>query len=228
MSEVIADLAQGEVAKTEHGVTPELRAEIERQIAAMPQGMKLGLTWFFQKRAEAEAIEMELWEFLARSEYKPQDDVASMMELFGQEVRPKPVMPADPKERLLTANLVFEETLEFVNALGFIVTADPQTGTLSLTPAAQVTDVPAGQGLFLEPNLVEAADAIGDILVVTYGAANRLGVDAQSIFNEVNRSNMSKVWEDGTIHKRESDGKVIKPPTYSPANIAGVLKALSQ
>ena len=74
-------------------------------------------------------------------------------------------------------------------------------------------------------NLVELADSIGDLLYVVYGAASANGINVQPIFDEVHRSNMTKVWEDGTVHRRE-DGNVIKPPTYSPADIAGVLKYL--
>jgi predicted HAD superfamily Cof-like phosphohydrolase len=72
------------------------------------------------------------------------------------------------------------------------------------------------------PNLIEMADAIGDTLVVTYGAANALGIQVEPVWDEIQRSNLSKVWHDGAIHKRE-DGKVIKPSTYSPAAIDGVL-----
>jgi hypothetical protein len=70
---------------------------------------------------------------------------------------------------------------------------------------------------------VAVADSIADTLVVTYGAANCYGQDAQRSYAEVHRSNMSKIWPDGTIHKRE-DGKVLKPDTYSPANLERVLE----
>lgn len=141
--------------------------------------------------------------------YEPQQDVAEMMRLFGQEVRTVPAIIVDAKERLLTANLILEESLEFAAAMG--LTPVMENGKVKLVPDGST------------PDLIEAADAVGDILVVTYGAANRLGIDAQPVFDEVNRSNMSKVWPDGTIHKRESDGKVLKPDTYSPADIARVI-----
>lgn len=72
-------------------------------------------------------------------------------------------------------------------------------------------------------DLIEMADAIADILYVTLGAACALGVDAEALFNEVHRSNMTKVWADGSVRKREADGKILKPPTYSPADIEKVL-----
>lgn len=67
-------------------------------------------------------------------------------------------------------------------------------------------------------DLVGVADALGDLLYVVYGAADCWGIDMEPIFEEIHRSNMTKVWEDGTVHRRE-DGKVIKPETYSPANL---------
>jgi len=72
-------------------------------------------------------------------------------------------------------------------------------------------------------NLVEMADALADLLYVTLGAAVSLGIDMAPVFEEVHRSNMTKVWPDGQVRRR-ADGKVIKPPTYSPANIARELQ----
>jgi predicted HAD superfamily Cof-like phosphohydrolase len=195
-----------------------IRKSIEKQhgsavarLSAMSEDALADLKWFIEKQ-EAAGSPDALWTHLRSIEYTPQQDVAEMMHLFGQEVRPLPDMITDPKERLLTANLVIEESVEFAKALGFDVLSDPNDGHIFLQESPDA-----------EPNLVEAADAIGDILVVTYGAANRLGVNAKDTFTEVNRSNMTKVWPDGTIHRRESDGKVLKPDTYSPANIESVL-----
>lgn len=144
--------------------------------------------------------------------YQPQADVAKMMRIFGQEVRSTPRMIEDPKERMLAGNLILEECDEFFAALGLSIAVDKETEEPFLY---HDRDAPL--------NLVEAADAIGDMLVVVYGAANRLGLNAQAIFDEVHRSNMSKTNPDGTVTRRESDGKVIKPDTYSPANIRAVL-----
>jgi predicted HAD superfamily Cof-like phosphohydrolase len=44
------------------------------------------------------------------------------------------------------------------------------------------------------------------------------------VFNEIHRSNMTKVWPDGKVYKNEY-GKVIKPATYSPANIKAIVDA---
>jgi len=68
-------------------------------------------------------------------------------------------------------------------------------------------------------DVVEQLDALIDILVVTVGALHSAGVDAQGAWDEVIRSNMSKVdVTTGKVIKRE-DGKVMKPASYSPPNL---------
>lgn len=69
-------------------------------------------------------------------------------------------------------------------------------------------------------DLVGIADGLADLLYVVLGTAVEYGIDIEPIFNEVHRSNMTKFG--GT--KRE-DGKWLKPETYSPANIADLIKA---
>jgi predicted HAD superfamily Cof-like phosphohydrolase len=64
---------------------------------------------------------------------------------------------------------------------------------------------------------------LSDLLYVVLGAANAYGVDIEPFFDEVHRSNMTKLWPDGTVRK-DADGKVLKPPTYVPANIMSVLQ----
>ncbi|NDD84067.1 phosphoribosyl-ATP diphosphatase [bacterium] len=56
-------------------------------------------------------------------------------------------------------------------------------------------------------------DALIDILYVTYGAGLAFNFDMQGAFDEVHKSNMSKLSEDGTPIYRE-DGKVLKGPNY--------------
>ena len=64
-----------------------------------------------------------------------------------------------------------------------------------------------------EKNLKEVADALTDILYVTYGAGHAFGIDLDKCFNEVQNSNMSKLGEDGKPIYNES-GKVMKGPNY--------------
>ena len=62
-------------------------------------------------------------------------------------------------------------------------------------------------------DLLEVADALTDILYVTYGAGHAFGVDLDKCFNEVQNSNMSKLGENGEPIYNES-GKVMKGPNY--------------
>ena len=68
-------------------------------------------------------------------------------------------------------------------------------------------------------DLIGIADGLADLLYVVLGTAVEYGIEIEPIFNEVHRSNMSKVG--GT--KRE-DGKLIKPATYSPANLEPLIR----
>lgn len=71
-----------------------------------------------------------------------------------------------------------------------------------------------------EKDLPSIAKELADLLYVVYGTAVSLGIDMEPVFQEVHRSNMSKVGG----HKRE-DGKWVKPPTYSPAQLDDLLAA---
>ena len=62
-------------------------------------------------------------------------------------------------------------------------------------------------------NLVEVADALTDILYVTYGAGHSFGIDLDACFEEVQNSNMSKLDKNGNAIYNE-DGKVLKGPNY--------------
>ena len=62
-------------------------------------------------------------------------------------------------------------------------------------------------------DLLEVADALTDILYVTYGAGHAFGIDLDSCFEEVQNSNMSKLGKDGKPIFNEA-GKVMKGPNY--------------
>ena len=62
-------------------------------------------------------------------------------------------------------------------------------------------------------DLLEVADALTDILYVTYGAGHAFGIDLDMCFDEVQNSNMSKLGENGKPIYNES-GKVMKGPNY--------------
>jgi predicted HAD superfamily Cof-like phosphohydrolase len=153
------------------------------------------------------------------SVYDPQYDVREFMETFGQEVPVKPTLP-DEKTRVLRARLIYEEAMETVRALGCDLVARGHDGEdVSASFSIEAGDHPV--------DMVGIADGCADILVVTHGCALACGIDIYPVFNEVHRSNMSKLWtneETGEkeVRKRE-DGKVLKSPDYSPADVKGEL-----
>ena len=67
-------------------------------------------------------------------------------------------------------------------------------------------------------DLLEIADALTDILYVTYGAGHSFGIDLDKCFAEVQRSNMSKLGENGKPIYNEH-GKVMKGPNYIKPNL---------
>tara|TARA_B100000953_G_scaffold273150_1_gene245041 strand:+ start:160 stop:531 length:372 start_codon:yes stop_codon:yes gene_type:complete len=64
-----------------------------------------------------------------------------------------------------------------------------------------------------QEDLLEVADALTDILYVTYGAGHAFGIDLDNCFDEVQKSNMSKLGADGKPIYNQS-GKVMKGPKY--------------
>ena len=73
-----------------------------------------------------------------------------------------------------------------------------------------------------EKDLTEVADALTDILYVTYGAGHAFGIDLDRCFEEVQNSNMSKLGEDGKPIYNEA-GKVMKGPTYFKPDLSKFL-----
>ena len=72
-------------------------------------------------------------------------------------------------------------------------------------------------------DLKEVADALTDILYVTYGAGHAFGIDLDKCFEEVQRSNMSKLGEDGKPIYNEK-GKVMKGPKYFQPDLKKFIK----
>ena len=68
-------------------------------------------------------------------------------------------------------------------------------------------------------DLLEVADALTDLLYVTYGAGHAFGIDLNKCFNEVQNSNMSKLGENGKPIYNEL-GKVMKGPKYFKPNLS--------
>jgi predicted HAD superfamily Cof-like phosphohydrolase len=134
---------------------------------------------------------------------KEQQDVTDFMVGVGQSAPDKPT-ELDEATAKLRIGLIMEELSELTVAMGF-------SALMGQRPVNFNGDW----------NMVEVADAIADILYVTYGTAAACGIDMEPIWNEVQRSNMTKL-VDG--HRRE-DGKWMKGPSYSPAELAPLVKA---
>ena len=89
----------------------------------------------------------------------------------------------------------------------------------AIIEAATAEAVAADEG---ERDVIEAADALADLVYVVYGMALETGIDLAAVLAEVQRSNMSKLGPDGRPVYRE-DGKVLKGPGYVPPDVAGAL-----
>ena len=71
-------------------------------------------------------------------------------------------------------------------------------------------------------DIKEVADALTDILYVTYGAGHAFGINLDKCFEEVQNSNMSKLGDDGKPIYSEK-GKVLKGPNYFKPNLSNLL-----
>ena len=95
--------------------------------------------------------------------------------------------------------------------------AEVQAEIAALLPRLQAgeTNVPA--------LLAPLAHELADLLYVTYGALEQLGVDADAVFAEVHRANLSKA-----SGPKRADGKQLKPEGWQPADVRRVLEDLSR
>jgi predicted HAD superfamily Cof-like phosphohydrolase len=76
------------------------------------------------------------------------------------------------------------------------------------------------EGLW-EEDIVKLADGLADVMYIAIGTAIIHGIPIDMIFEEVHRSNMTKI-KDGKVTLR-ADGKILKPDTYEPPQIAYIL-----
>ncbi|WP_168211909.1 acyltransferase domain-containing protein [Ruania zhangjianzhongii] len=100
-------------------------------------------------------------------------------------------------------------------------------GAVYGTPAQAVMDDAYTRAASLDDgtrDVVETADAIGDLVYVLYGMALECGIPLAEVLAEIQSSNLSKLGADGEPILRE-DGKVLKGPGYHRPDVAGVLRA---
>ncbi len=84
--------------------------------------------------------------------------------------------------------------------------------------AALSTRLEAGD-LLTPGDLAPLAHELADLLYVTYGALDALGIDADAVFAEVHRANMTKLGG-----PKRADGKLLKPEGWQPADVRGVIE----
>ena len=125
---------------------------------------------------------------------KPVEAVTAFHQAFGLNVSTNPTVDLPEEIKKLRYNLMKEENEEYLEAIK-------------------------------NDDLVEVADALGDMLYILCGTIISHGLQdkMESIFDEIQRSNLSKLDSNGKPIYRE-DGKVMKGPHYFKPNIAAILK----
>jgi len=124
---------------------------------------------------------------------KPIDQVKKFHKAFGLDVSETPIADLGLEKNLLRYKLMREENEEYLDA--------------------------ASQG-----DMVEVADALGDMLYILCGTIISHGMQhkIEDVFNEIHRSNMSKLSANGKPIYRE-DGKVLKGPDYFKPNLKSII-----
>ena len=115
----------------------------------------------------------------------------------------------------------FEDVKTFMEAFGQMVRTKPQfpdKKTMELRFDLIKEELNELEIAMKTKNLKEVADALTDILYVTYGAGYAYGINLDKCFKEVQRANMSKLGKDGKPIYNEK-GKVMKGPNYIEPNL---------
>ena len=115
----------------------------------------------------------------------------------------------------------FEDVKTFMETFGQMVRTKPQfpdEKTMQLRCDLIKEELNELELAMKIKNLKEVADALADILYVTYGAGYAYGIDLDKCFKEVQRANMSKLGTDGKPIYNDR-GKVMKGPNYSEPNL---------
>ena len=120
----------------------------------------------------------------------------------------------------------FEEVRKFMETFGQRVTTKPQfpdKKTMQLRFDLIKEELDEFEEAMKTRNLKEIADALTDILYVTYGAGFAYGINLDKCFKEVQRANMSKLGKDGKPIYNDK-GKVMKGPNYYKPDLSKFVK----
>lgn len=156
--------------------------------------------------------------------------VREFHEKFGHPVAGAPDESTE-EMRLLRVKVIAEELAELCQALRVDLTLIVECHALDEVEklggdyvSVQVYPNTPDYG---EPDLVEVADALGDLDYVVQGSNLVFGIPAEEVVAEIHRSNMSKLGADGKPICRE-DGKILKGPNYSPPDLASIIGFLAR
>lgn len=138
---------------------------------------------------------------------------------FGHPVNTKPT-EADIKTVKLRLSLILEEFIELSNA-SLAESSDNVKQLIDTLNLAQ-KQIQALEETDKALDLVEIADALTDINYVTYGAGHCFGLNLDSCMEEVQKSNMSKLGENGKPIYNDM-GKIMKGPNYQKPNLKKVI-----
>jgi predicted HAD superfamily Cof-like phosphohydrolase len=125
----------------------------------------------------------------------------------------------------MTDNLIYEQVREFHKTFGAKIGTEPSLMSFeeqNLRIALMEEELQEYVKALQDGDMVTAYDSLLDLLYVTVGSLISHGFPLQEGFDEVHRANMTKRNIDGTVSYRE-DGKVIKPPTFTPPNLERIL-----
>ena len=115
----------------------------------------------------------------------------------------------------------FEKVKNFMQTFGQTIKNKaefPEEKTLKLRYDLIQEELSELKQAIKDKDLVEVADALADILYVTYGAGTAFGINLDKCFDEVHNSNMSKLGKDSKpIY--DNNGKVMKGPNYFKPNL---------
>ncbi len=128
----------------------------------------------------------------------------------------------------MTKTSNFEKVGDFMEAFGQRVEMEPtwpDFNTRELRLELIQEELDELSDAVADRDMIQIADALTDLLYVVYGAGHSFGIDLDECFEEVHRSNMSKLGENGRPIHRE-DGKVMKGPGYFEPDLEGILGAL--
>ena len=139
----------------------------------------------------------------------PMELVLQFHHTYSVPIRPFSDPTLDYERMNMRMSLIAEEFAELMGAVYGL-------RARAIIEAATAEAVATDEG---ERDVIEAADALADLVYVVYGMAIESGMNLDSVLAEVQASNLSKLMSDGSVKLRE-DGKVLKGPNFFQPNIA--------